>query len=867
MPGWKEVYKNKIQDRTQSNITKKVTVFASNRNEKPVQNSSTENFKRKIHGSARLLNLFDKFYEEKKGKLDNISEKEIQKNFISYLNSNKRFSYLSDKDKYDVLEIISKSTLSTDEKITTLDTLLGDKKNLFIKNLISRKNDVDKKELRAQLRTCFRTYDITRAVWYKREDSRNYLARKAWIENYDPGWTNWWKQNEKIRDWFLDKMLEINEIHVKFNTFLRPELQEVLQSTTMEDKRLISTSEALSALTAEQQANLNLLNKDRFQEFLLVLSKKWDELWIEYKDKLWTSTDVWSDLGKCLVLSRWDIYQSELISIISKDTKRSPQELDSIVSISDSDIVNHFESLGKPIPDKTNSDRQLIKQDIRNKKAEKYTQNNTSKETQEEVKKAKQRYEIEVLKIAYENGFEEELRSNIRWEEYYSQVEQNYISQQQVETQKYQNTESWKEFNKVGQKLMWEKQFLQLFDQNQITSEKLKWDLSDEEYKNLLIENKQEWNPENQQKLQKQREYVLLDTTNNEIKNRFVNRITYFFSNILDVQIDEGGKENILENLKIDQNQIENNQITIQWKYQNQNLTFTYDTITWELFTWKRLHIDDHSQNVSVNNKMVRLENVSWPTFGEHIKQSNSISYSDILKKSEWNQESYAEELNKQLTIKCPLPNQSDDFKEEMKLQSLQNIVSQEVFGMMWVSDKLFLNKSIDWSDNRYEVFPLLARTISSYNKSELNKFRENIKYMSDFYIKTNQLENTENIVSRKLTWLMSKVFPRYRSTKNYVQRIFLDREKNQQKSNYSWKQFHSFFSSFLTWWERLSSDWKNIIDINKFTMFYEDLSQTKKQTESITGDYFTLLNENMDKYYAEDLLDNQNVDNSQTIV
>lgn len=66
MPGWKEVYKNKIQDRTQSNITKKVTVFASNRNEKPVQNSSTENFKRKIHGSARLLNLFDKFYEEKK---------------------------------------------------------------------------------------------------------------------------------------------------------------------------------------------------------------------------------------------------------------------------------------------------------------------------------------------------------------------------------------------------------------------------------------------------------------------------------------------------------------------------------------------------------------------------------------------------------------------------------------------------------------------------------------------------------------------------------------------------------------------------------------------------------------------------------
>jgi hypothetical protein len=102
---------------------------------------------------------------------------------------------------------------------------------------------------------------------------------------------------------------------------------------------------------------------------------------------------------------------------------------------------------------------------------------------------------------------------------------------------------------------------------------------------------------------------------------------------------------------------------------------------------------------------------------------------------------------------------------------------------------------------------PLLARSFNDYDIDELNKFRETTKYMSDFYQEIDQFENTENNVlennnlniQSKLEALNTKVSPRYAKTKEYVQRIFVDKEKNESKTNYTGQQFYSFFSSFLT--------------------------------------------------------------------
>lgn len=74
-----------------------------------------------------------------------------------------------------------------------------------------------------------------------------------------------------MRDWFLNKMLDINSKQEEIKKFLRPELQNVLDNVEMAEGRLIEVSEALDALTEEQKSTLNGLNKERFESFLLSL--------------------------------------------------------------------------------------------------------------------------------------------------------------------------------------------------------------------------------------------------------------------------------------------------------------------------------------------------------------------------------------------------------------------------------------------------------------------------------------------------------------------------------------------------------------------------------------------------------------------
>lgn len=464
------------------------------------------------------------------------------------------------------------------------------------------------------------------------------------------------------------------------------------------------------------------------------------------------------------------------------------------------------------------------------------------------------RNQQELFLAAQKYWFTEDLHK-VRWSDYYAQVEQNYIQQQTQVLEKYQEGKTGKDLRKIWQKLSGQKEFVDFFDKNKINRNDLQWSLTGEEYTNILLKEKWEIKNKYKEKFQQQQESVLLDTANTKIKDRFVERVTYFLWNVLDIQIDKDGKENILKWLNIDEKNIDKNIITIQGKYQNKKLTFTYNIQTGELFTGKWLHGEKDSPKTIIGQKMEKLNTVSWPTFWEHFTQAKRISYTDILQKSEGNEINFEKNITDQLAIKCPLPEQSDSFKEEMKLHNLKNIVAQEMFEMMWLENKQW---SISWVDgSQYHMFPLLARSFDMYTKDQLLQTRSIIQWMTDFYRNQKQVDGITSekaSIDPKLHELEKDTKDnRYKPLKNITKKLFTTKEHEWSNPNYMGDQFNKFFTAFLSD-NQQSNDGQKILDPEKLYTYYEDLQQT--ENKSINKEYFANLQENMSQYFAETDLD-----------
>lgn len=478
----------------------------------------------------------------------------------------------------------------------------------------------------------------------------------------------------------------------------------------------------------------------------------------------------------------------------------------------------------------------------------------------QEINKISENSNKQLYQSAQKYWFIEDLRQ-VRWEEYFYTIQKNIVDSQNQEIQKYSQYPTSKS---IQTKL---RSNLENIDElnTVVDKTKLQWNLTNETYKKLLGDgNQNQENPStkelNLNENEKKKQNLLLATANETIKNEFIDRLQYFLINILNVQISEWEKENILKNLKMDDDKQENKtskKITIKWIFNDTNLAFDYDIESWVLNTNSLLSVQKRTDNISFNT-IEKLKNIKWPVLWEYKSVVENINYSNILNKTSWNVEMFWEDIKNQIFKEYPRFSQSSESAQEIQKRVLENVVAQEIFDMMWVSGKMFLNKwTIDWSKKEYKQFPLIARTLSSYDVNELNDFRNVTKFMEDFYQKIEQIENSQNVIENKLIWLAGKVFPRYKKTKEYVQKLFVDKERNKYNSNYTWEQFYAFFSSFSTWLERVSEDWKKIIDPVKLEMFQNDLEQKAQQENSKTWDYMNSLERNIEIAYLDQDFEN----------
>lgn len=869
---WKD--KDGRQDRTN---------IALNR-ERFSNSEKIDRVRRKISSSERLLTLFEDFQKKEQEKGSNIKDdSNIQENFINYLNESERFSYLSSDDKKNLLNLISKSELSTDEKIKTLDSMLWGKKASFIKSIVLQKNNWDKEELRKTLRTCFRTYDITKAVWYERRSSRNYLARKAGIENYNPIGPSWGKQNEQIRDWFLDKILEINEVHVKTKEFLKPNLKNLLDTLPVETGALISTTEALSALTDEQKKQLNNLNEERFRQFISVLSQKWDDLWKKYVDKLWASEVIWKDLWKCLILSSNDFYKENVIKLLANDPEKDPQEIQRKIDASDSDIQAHCDKLWQPIPEQWSLNRSLIKQKVEDEKLSQYVEKNASLKEKEKIQRLRDKHIQEKISIIKTFDLQEDLRT-VRWEEYYQNIEQSYIQLYDKNFEpsqlKYQESSLWWTIkNKIFSNI--ENENLIFWDR-EIPKKIFNVWLNDKKYldkiypsqkndkKNLLDENKEKSDSNNIEK----KETSLYNDTNKIIKDEFKDRIVYFLWNCFDIKLDNESQETLLKSFnfeKKDKWEKENKwEMSLTWKDRNgKKIKIYYNTETWLVNVWKWINVNNNSDSVDIDKRDENnLSFVKWPRIDDFYDKAKNIHYSDILKDEKISSISdYSKEVSNQLKIFAPLENQWDFAKEELNKKFLINITLQDVADLIWIRD-LIENGSIkELNSENKKLFSLLSRSFSTYNKQQLNDFRDALKFMTNYneevLSKQNLDRKSSQYIDDQLDDLEKSVSKNnYKDAKKITKILFewLREEKNSWSFNGD--ILYKFFSSFLNNKESFSWDKNSIIDTRKFLTYYEDLSQEDKTDQEV--DYMSTLNENMKDYLAEywlkrDLSDNKN--------
>ncbi len=494
----------------------------------------------------------------------------------------------------------------------------------------------------------------------------------------------------------------------------------------------------------------------------------------------------------------------------------------------------------------------------------KYLDEKTLIRKKEELEAVRDQNNQELFETANKYWFTEDLRQ-ARWEEYYKNVEQQYLASydqrfSQVES-KYQESNLWKIIN---DKIFWDIDWNinnknKIFGNRKISKETLKWWLSEDDYKKYFNEiypnekTKNTWEVENTK--QEESEDSLCNDTNETIKKEFQKRIIYFLWDCLNIKLDNSWK-GLFESITFDGNVVSSkdgsSEISLVWTYDNKKIRIYYDIGSWNIKIWKYLHFDNSSKSVNIDKNFETLKSVKWPRIDDFYSQANNISYDRILRDDNVkSSKDFELKVIDQLKIVSPIENQSDFAKQEIETELSRTIVAQKVFDMV-----LDNNKTEDWKKNNNieDLFSnwtnepfivLLTNSLYIYNKNQLKNFENVIDYMKNYKL------GEEN------TYLDNKPITNISHEKAKEQtRILLselDKEKN--KWGFAWEVLNDFFSAFSD--DKFTSDtsWEQkIINIEKLLTYYEDLSWTNK-TDKETP-YLLRLEADMSKHWADRYLD-----------
>lgn len=710
-----------------------------------------------------------------------------------------------------------------------------------------------------------------RLTWWISEENRSRL-REYWEKHSNTLWliktlsyldNNSLEQiNKLIDNWlfdvFLDKLVNDPALSTRLNGIMA---YDVDKSVADKVAWLLVTEWSINNIIAElATSSINSEKYKNSDEYKQSEERAKNNIWIKYlTEKQWlddlTITDIrekWNNLSRD--------EQKKYIILWSKDELDKEIKKEVVLIKTDNYqkeswwlwvwwVVDAYDFAKKEFAQSAN----LEEQEQFNKRIDQI-----QKENDQNLYLAAEKY-----------WFTQELRQ-VRWEDYYKQVGSNYIQQydktygeKQIQ---YQNSPVWKAINK--QIFGSVDDLKAIFWNNEITKTDLKWSLSDQEYFSYLdkiypSQNNQKssdiLNPNKQiDTLEKtKKEDALYNDTNEVARNAFKDRVVYFLADSLNINLDDSWKSDILKSINFDQwSQLstDKKEISLVWNLNGEKVRISYNIDSWEVKIWQWLWFDNNSKKVDIDKSMKTLSSIKWPQIDSFYGQAKNINYSDLLKDPEINSWTKLQsKLNDQLKAVNPISNPSDIAKNEIKTEILKAISSQEVLDMIWLKDKIQLEKWIDWAKN--PLYPLLFRSLSSYNQDQLNQFRSVVKNMADYYDRQNQLNSSNNPkdIDSKLDNLSNDISDeKYSSLKSITKKIFSIKEQKNIDSDYIWEQFYPFFMSFLS--DNYISQESQIIDTEKFYTYMQDLNQS--ETKTIDKEYFWSLQENMQRYFADTSLE-----------
>lgn len=799
--------------------------------------------------------------------------------FIRKLSQNQRMLILDNLSKSANL----RNAVKLEDKINLRNNILPEnedrKKRLTNLVLSPRDKWLTPEQAKNRIENFFLVSEIVWWFWYDRSKSAPVFFKKAfptetYLKDNSQEAVN---QAVKLWWWFISKMLETKEgwDNILKKSFIKDKQLNFIKSHIQDEWRIIWVVEWLSMLDDEQQRIVNGLSKDALISFLNSIigyenpQKTWDysfdsaegiNMMLTFANNKDNITSLLQNVGeKWLISATSELRQATEASIKASWKKIEESDSSEIASIQTKLIYEKAKSRAQENKwDKWNWMNQ-IQRDFEIDKELKVVWNEmlmsddlSTKQKQELKDLSKKTFDKnnqDLLISAQKYGFTEDLRQ-VRWEKYYEEVEQQYLStiknttKNELET--YQKTEAGKEIqNLFSPDWLY---FKQIFSgQKLIKEEDIRWNLWEQEYAKALeriYSDKQENKLDDSLQNHWERLSTNVDDTT---KNAFMQNVSYFLQNVLDIQLDKEGQENILKNLSINQENFatsKSQEIQISWIDKNNPIKkydFTYNIVTWEFKTNKLMDIQQWDKYASLN-QITPLTEIRWPKFGEFFDNAKVISHQVLRDEKVNSEQNFLKEFDTRLTLSTKIPKQSDKAKEQMKLFCLKNVLTQEILDMMKIQN--------DQVKNDEELFPLLARSINSYSSEELTTTRSIIKSMRDFYEIQEQIKNISNLselereaaIDSNIADLSKKVdgeevYKEISSKTFYLIRAIETDPKD------TIKNFSLFFKSFLG---DKKDNWNDIISPKKLISYKQDLEKPNAINDS---SYLAQFEQNMSTF------------------
>lgn len=733
------------------------------------------------------------------------------------------FSDLSLEEKTALVEEFS-DDLDIDSGFGFSDLILNhrEKRQRIIGSLKGK--NMSNQELKEYLRKHFRVYEIVTAFGYdwRDESTKKILAKKAWI---NVEYNKKGRQNEKIASWLLDLALWLNGVYSKGASRLNEDHSVMLNKFAI-DNGSKDLELAFRDIPDELIDKINSLSEKSFNEFLTILIQTWKEKSKHVEKSFW-GLAVSPEMASFAISVVWNIAKLEMLekNIIAEENKNLTKWMKEITKEDiDKEFIEYTKRRGIIFNNLSVSNKTAIRQEFLND----YIQKSKYLNDAQKVKYFNENRELSVelysAWVAAWISFQE-----IRWEDYFQQIESEYIISQKSSTLERKvemtshNTESRNEFReqiKNNSSLWWD-----------IVSKIPAFDVLKEEDQTLLLEE-----------------------TNDQIKSFFVDRVLLFIQDSLNITIDEQNKENILSQFDLeDWLKFENQEISFQWYAHWQLLELKYNMQTGELFhkPFMNSQWTDKEWNSAITFNSDYQVLANWPSLKSISYIANEdVNYSDFLEQStekesesnSLNMQKYSNLLFEQLDHK--FPQKFIENKDLLKETYLQSILAQEMIDLAGITE---IPASISKSTPiEHEFFKIIYQNTYHLNidkKTEhLQKVRSLIARLRNTY------EQGKNKLEKQADWAGNFEV----NSKNLLHKLFdkrfLDKQNILSQETNPQRQKMKIWTDFLDNMSSRKKD-KNILNpiyLRDFARWAEKPSSENQFSRSVV--------ESMGSYFGDDL-------------